>query len=107
MPERPLPPPAQIDDYKTMLWSIYETSGKESLYIPIAKQAYVTFSMTICTTLMEECNPEELGKLLVFSKGGLKSAEILLLSYRAAVNDWNVSLKKTCKLINDFVHKLN
>jgi nitroreductase len=108
-------PLTQMDDYKKMLWSMYEPRGKEWQSIHTAKQAYISFSMAIAAaaeqqvdaTPMEGYNPEELDKILGFREKGLKSVVILPLGYRDAANDWNANLKKVRKPMNEFVHVLN
>jgi nitroreductase/dihydropteridine reductase len=108
-------PLTQMDDYKKMLWSMYEPRGKEWQSTHTAKQAYISFSMAIAAaaeqqvdaTPMEGFNPEELDKILGFREKGLKSVVILPLGYRDAANDWNANLKKVRKPMNEFVHVLN
>jgi nitroreductase len=108
-------PLTKMDDYKKMLWSMYEPRGKEWQSTHAAKQAYISFSMAIAAsaeqkvdaTPMEGFNPEELDKLLGLSEKGLKSVVILPLGYRDAANDWNANLKKVRKPMNEFVHVLN
>lgn len=108
-------PLTQMDDYKKMLWSMYEPRGKEWQSVHTAKQAYISFSMAIAAaaeqqvdaTPMEGFNPEELDKLLGLNEKGLKSAVILPLGYRDAANDWNANLKKVRKPKNEFVTELN
>nr|WP_299419103.1 NAD(P)H-dependent oxidoreductase [uncultured Emticicia sp.] len=108
-------PLTQMDDYKKMLWSMYEPRGKEWQSIHTAKQAYISFSMAIAAaaeqqvdaTPMEGFNPEELDKILGFREKGLKSVVILPLGYRDAANDWNANLKKVRKPMNEFVYVLN
>jgi nitroreductase len=105
----------KMDDYKKMLWNIYEPLGKDWQSVHAAKQAYISFSMAIAAaaeqqvdaTPMEGFNPEELDKFLGLREKGLKSAVILPLGYRDATNDWNVNLKKVRKPMNEFVHVLN
>ena len=105
----------KMDDYKKMLWNIYEPLGKDWQSVHAAKQAYISFSMAIAAaaeqqvdaTPMEGFNPEELDKFLGLREKGLKSAVILPLGYRDAPNDWNVNLKKVRKPMNEFVHVLN
>jgi len=108
-------PPTHMDDYKKMLWNMYEPRGKEWQSTHTAKQAYISFSMAIAAaaeqqvdaTPMEGFNPEELDKILGFREKGLKSAVILPLGYRDAANDWNANLKKVRKRMNEFIHVLN
>ncbi len=108
-------PLTQMDDYKKMLWSMYEPRGKEWQSTHTAKQAYISFSMAIAAaaeqqvdaTPMEGFNPEELDKILGFREKGLKSVVILPLGFRDAANDWNANLKKVRKPMNEFVHVLN
>ncbi len=105
----------KMDDYKKMLWNIYEPLGKDWQSVHAAKQAYISFSIAIAAaaeqqvdaTPMEGFNPEELDKFLGLREKGLKSAVILPLGYRDATNDWNVNLKKVRKPMNEFVHVLN
>jgi len=105
----------KMDDYKKMLWNIYEPLGKDWQSVHAAKQAYISFSIAIAAaaeqqvdaTPMEGFNPEELDKFLGLREKGLKSAVILPLGYRDAANDWNANLKKVRKPMNEFVHVLN
>ena len=112
--ERGLPTGA-MDDYKKMLWDLYEPLGKEWHAIHAAKQAYISFSMAIVAaaeqqvdaTPMEGFIPEELDKILGLNELGLKSAVILPLGYRDEDNDWLVKMKKVRKPKEDFVTEIN
>ncbi len=108
-------PLTQMDDYKQMLWGMYEPLGKEWHATHAAKQAYISFSMAIAAaaeqkvdaTPMEGFVPAEMDKLLGLAEKGLKSVVILPLGYRDAANDWNANLKKVRKPKNEFVTELN
>lgn len=95
-------PTDKMDDYKKMLWGMYEPLGKEWHATHAAKQAYIAFGLAIAaaaeqkvdTTPMEGFVPAELDKLLGLEALGLKSVVILPLGYRDEANDWLLNLKK-------------
>lgn len=104
-------PAGSMDDYKKMLWSLYEPLGTEWHAVHTAKQAYISFSMAIIAaaeqgvdaTPMEGFTPAEVDKILGLTEKGLKSAVILPLGYRDADNDWLAKMKKVRKPIAEFV----
>jgi nitroreductase / dihydropteridine reductase len=91
-----------MDDYKNMLWGLYEPLGKEWQATHAAKQAYISFAMAIAAaaeqqvdaTPMEGFTPQEYDRILGLAEKGLRSAVILPIGYRDAENDWLVNLKK-------------
>ena len=99
--ERGLPDNA-TEDYRKMLWGLYEKLGTEWHQTHSAKQAYISFGMAIAAaaeqrvdaTPMEGFDPVQLDELLELKEQGLKSAVILPIGYRAAEEDWLVNLKK-------------
>lgn len=107
-------PAGTMDDYKKMLWSIYEPRGKEWHAVHTAKQAYIAFSMAIVgaaeqgvdATPMEGFDPAELDKILGLAEKGLKSAVILPIGYRDAEGDWLVKMKKVRKSKDEFVTEI-
>ena|SRR6218665_1239359 len=107
-------PAGGMDDYKKMLWDLYEPRGKEWQAVHTAKQAYIAFSMAMIAaaeqgvdaTPMEGFIPEELDKILGLTEKGLKSAVILPLGYRDAENDWLVNMKKVRKPRPEFITEM-
>lgn len=107
-------PAGTMDDYKKMLWSLYEPRGKEWQANHTAKQAYIGFSIAmmaaaeqqIDATPMEGFDPEELDKILGLKEKGLKSAVILPIGYRDTENDWLFKMKKVRKLKDEFVREI-
>ncbi|RZJ72236.1 nitroreductase family protein [Flavobacterium sp.] len=108
-------PPTQMDDYKNMLWSMYEPRGKEWQANHAARQAYISFSMAIAAaaeqgvdaTPMEGFLNEELDKILNLGELGLKSAVILPIGYRDAEQDWLVNMKKVRTPESEFIHHID
>ena len=111
--ERGLPAEA-MDDYKKMLWGMYEPLGQEWHAIHAAKQAYISFGLAIAAaaeqkvdaTPMEGFVPAEVDKLLGLNELGLKSAIILTLGYRDEANDWLVNMKKVRTPQNEFITEI-
>jgi nitroreductase/dihydropteridine reductase len=111
--ERGLPSNA-MDDYKNMLWGLYEPLGKEWQAAHAAKQAYISFGLAMAAaaeqqvdaTPMEGFKPAELDEMLGLKELGLKSVVILPLGYRDETNDWLVNMKKVRKPIENFVTEL-
>ncbi|HLP54423.1 MAG TPA: nitroreductase family protein [Fluviicola sp.] len=111
--ERGLPAGA-MDDYKNMLWGLYEPLGHEWHATHAAKQTYIAFSMAIAAaaeqqvdaTPMEGFIPEEMDKILGLKELGLKSTVILPIGYRDESNDWLVNMKKVRKPKEQFVTEL-
>ena len=107
-------PAGTMDDYKKMLWSLYEPRGKEWQAVHTAKQAYIGFSMAIIAaaeqevdaTPMEGFDPVELDKILGLNERGLKSAVILPIGYRDTEGDWLVKMKKVRKPKEEFVTEI-
>lgn len=107
-------PPGTMDDYKKMLWDLYEPRGKEWQAVHTAKQAYIGFSMAIVAaaeqgvdaTPMEGFDPGELDKILGLEEKGLRSAVILPIGYRDTQNDWLVNMKKVRKPKAEFVKEI-
>lgn len=95
-------PSTTTDDYKNMLWGMYEPLGQDWHKNHAAKQAYISFGMAIAAaaeqrvdaTPMEGFDPVKLDELLGLDKLGLRSVVILPLGYRDAASDWLVNLKK-------------
>jgi len=104
-------PAGTMDDYKKMLWDLYEPRGKAWQAVHTAKQAYIGFTLALVAaaeqgvdaTPMEGFDPEELDKILGLTEKGLKSAVILPIGYRDAENDWLVQMKKVRKPMQEFV----
>ncbi|MGY0037326.1 nitroreductase family protein [Pedobacter sp. NJ-S-72] len=99
--ERGLPADA-MDDYKKILWGLYEPLGQEWHANHAARQAYISFGLAIGAaaeqrvdaTPIEGFLPPALDELLGLKELGLKSAVILALGYRDEANDWLVNMKK-------------
>lgn len=108
--ERGLPATA-MDDYKKMLWGMYEPLGQQWHASHAAKQAYISFGLAIAAaavqqvdaTPMEGFNPEALDEILGLKEMGLKSVVILPLGYRAENEDWLVNMKKVRTKAEDFI----
>lgn len=107
-------PAGTMDDYKKMLWDLYEPRGKEWHAVHTAKQAYIGFSMAIVAaaeqgidaTPMEGFLPEELDAILGLNEKGLKSVVILPIGYRDEENDWLIKMKKVRKPKTEFVTEI-
>ncbi|MBN8782027.1 MAG: NAD(P)H-dependent oxidoreductase [Sphingobacteriales bacterium SCN 48-20] len=99
--ERGLPDDA-MNDYKQLLWGMYEPLGEDWHKSHSARQAYISFGLAIAAaaeqkvdaTPMEGFEPAQMDALLGLDKLGLKSVVILPLGYRADDGDWLVNLKK-------------
>lgn len=95
-------PANTMDDYKKLLWSMYEPLGKAWHINHAARQAYISATMAMAaaaemqvdSTPMEGFIPAEIDKILDLPNKGLQSVLLLPLGYRDAANDWNVNLKK-------------
>lgn len=111
--ERGLPADA-MDDYKKMLWDLYEPLGQEWHANHSARQAYISFGLAIAAaaeqqvdaTPMEGFLPEKMDELLGLEALGLKSVVILPLGYRDEANDWLVNLKKVRTPVSEFVTEI-
>lgn len=111
--ERGLPDDG-AENYRKMLWNLYEPLGQEWHHNHSARQAYISFGMAIAAaaeqkvdaTPMEGFDKEKMDELLGLSKLGLKSAVILPLGYRDDKNDWLVNLKKVRTPKEDFIAEL-
>ncbi len=111
--ERDLPSDTS-DDYRKMLWDLYEPLGQEWHKNHAAKQAYISFSLAIAaaaeqrvdTTPMEGFDQVKLDKLLGFDQAGLKSVVILPVGYRTDDGDWLVNLKKVRTPKNSFITEI-
>ncbi len=112
--ERGMPANA-MDEYRTMLWGLYQNMSPEWHANHAAKQAYIAFGMAIAAaaeqqvdaTPMEGFDAEQLDALLGLGAQGLKSAVILPLGYRAEEGDWLAGLKKVRTPKEDFVTVLD
>ncbi len=112
--ERGLPENA-MDDYKTMLWGIYEPLGQEWHAIHSAKQSYIAFALAIAAaaeqkvdaTPMEGFDMAKMDEFLGLKEQGLKSTVILPIGYRAESEDWLVNLKKVRTPKEDFIASVN
>lgn len=112
--ERGLPANA-MDDYKKLLWTLYEPLGKEWQANHAARQAYIALGTALIAaaeqqidaTPMEGFLPDEMDKLLELNIKGLKSVVMMPIGYRDAENDWNVKMKKVRKPMEELVTCLN
>lgn len=112
--ERGLPDDA-MNDYKQMLWGLYEPLGQDWHKNHSARQAYISFGLAIAAaaeqkvdaTPMEGFDPAQLDQLLGLDKLGLKSVVILPLGYRAEEGDWLVNLKKVRTPKEQFITELD
>lgn len=111
--ERGLPAGA-MDDYRDMLWGLYEPLGEDWHSNHAARQAYISFGLAIAAaaeqkvdaTPMEGFDPAKMDALLGLDKLGLKSVVILPLGYRAEEGDWLVNLKKVRTPAEEFVTEI-
>lgn len=111
--ERGLPDDA-MNDYKKLLWGMYEPLGEDWHKNHSARQAYISFGLAIAAaaeqkvdaTPMEGFQPEQMDALLGLDKLGLKSVVILPLGYRAEEGDWLVNMKKVRTPKEQFVTEL-
>ena len=107
-------PLTQMDDYKKLLWGMYEPLGTEWHAIHTAKQAYISFSMAIVAaaeqkvdaTPMEGFDPQAYDQILGMKEKGLKTAVILPIGYRDSGNDWNENLKKVRRPMDQLVTEM-
>lgn len=107
-------PDGTSEDYKKMLWGLYEPLGQEWHKNHCARQAYISFGLAIAAaaeqkvdaTPMEGFDSERLDKLLGLDNLGLKSAVMLPLGYRAEEEDWLVGLKKVRKSKEELVTEI-
>jgi len=103
------------DDYRKMLWGLYEPLGQAWQQVHTAKQAYISFALAIAAaaeqkvdaTPMEGFDPIKLDELLGLEKLGLKSAVILPIGYRDTEEDWLVNLKKVRVPKTEFVIEID
>lgn len=108
--ERSLPDNA-MEDYGKSLWSNYSALGEEWQRNHAAKQAYISFGVTIAAaaeqkvdaTPMEGFDAGKLDEILGLEPLGLKSVVILPIGYRDAQNDWLVNLKKVRVPKDEFI----
>jgi nitroreductase/dihydropteridine reductase len=99
--ERGLPDDT-YDNYKKMLWELYEPLGTEWHKNHSARQAYISFGLAIAAaaeqkvdaTPMEGFDALKLDELLGLDKLGLKSVVILPIGYRDEQSDWLLNLSK-------------
>lgn len=95
-------PDNSFDDYKNKILSMYEPMGKDWQAHRTAKQAYISFGLTLAAaaeqkvdaTPMEGFDNKKMDEYLGLEKLGLKSVVIMPLGYRDEKNDWLVNLKK-------------
>ncbi len=95
-------PANTMDDYKKLLWGVYEPLGQAWHINHAARQAYIAASMAMVAaaevqvdaTPMEGFIPAEVDTILDLPNKGLRSVLLLPLGFRDAANDWNVNLKK-------------
>lgn len=112
--ERGLPETA-MDDYKKMLWGMYEPLGQEANATHAAKQSYIAFALAIAAaaeqkvdaTPMEGFDRAKMDEFLGLDKLGLKSTVILPIGYRNQDEDWLVNMKKVRTSKEDFIIESN
>lgn len=108
--ERGLPADT-MDDYKNLIWGMYEPLGAEWHAQHAAKQAYISLGIAMAAaaeqkvdaTPMEGFIPEKMDELLGLEEMGLKSACLLAIGYRDADKDWLVNMKKVRTPMDDFI----
>jgi nitroreductase/dihydropteridine reductase len=111
--ERGLPDNA-TEDYRKMLWGMYEPLGQQWQQVHSAKQAYISLGLAIAAaaeqkvdaTPMEGFDPAKLDELLGLEKLGLKSVVIMPIGYRDPEGDWLVNLKKVRVPKTEFVTEI-
>jgi len=111
--ERGLPDEA-TEDYRKMLWGLYEPLGKHWHQVHSAKQAYISFALALAAaaeqkvdaTPMEGFDPAKMDEILGLEKLGLKSTVILPIGYRDTEGDWLVNLKKVRVPKAEFVREI-
>jgi nitroreductase len=104
----------KMDDYKKMMWKMYEPLSQEWHTYHATKQAYISLGLALVAaaeqkvdaTPMEGFNPSALDDLLELKQKGLKSAVILALGYRDEANDYLVKLKKVRTSKNEFTTQI-
>lgn len=104
-------PDETTDDYRKMLWGLYEPLGQSWQQVHTAKQAYISFALAIAAaaeqkvdaTPMEGFDQVKMDELLGLKELGLKSVVILPVGYRAEQEDWLVNLKKVRVPREEFV----
>lgn len=107
-------PSNKMDDYKKMIWAIYESKSQDWHILHAAKQAYIAMTMALVAaaeqkidaTPMEGFNPNTLDELLGLNEKGLRSAVILALGYRDAENDYLLNLKKVRKTKEELITEI-
>jgi nitroreductase len=112
--ERGLPENA-MDDYKNMLWGLYEPRGREWHALHAAKQSYIAFGLAIAAaaeqkvdaTPMEGFDVEKMDEFLGLKEQGLTSTVILPIGYRDENEDWLVNLKKVRAPKEEFIVNVN
>lgn len=111
--ERGLPANA-MDDYKKLIWGLYEPLGVEWHSNHSARQAYIALGLALVAaseqkvdaTPMEGFIPAEMDALLGLTEKGLKSVVILPIGYRDEEGDWLVNLKKVRTPKEDFITEI-
>lgn len=104
----------KMDNYKNMMWGMYEKLTQEWHIHHAAKQAYIAVAMTLVAaaeqkidaTPMEGFNPIALDELLELQDKGLRSAVIVALGYRDEANDYLVKLKKVRTPKQEFITEI-
>lgn len=107
-------PAGGMDDYRKMLWGLYEPLGNEWHTKHTARQVYIALGIALIAaaevqvdaTPMEGFLPEEMDKLLGLAEQGLKSVVIMPIGYRDAENDWNAKMTKTRTPMETFVTEI-
>jgi nitroreductase len=111
--ERGLPDNA-TEDYRKMLWGLYEPLGQQWHQVHSTKQAYISLGLAIAAaaeqkvdaTPMEGFDPAKLDELLGLENLGLKSVVIMPVGYRDSEGDWLVNLKKVRVPKTEFVTEI-
>lgn len=108
-------PDTTSEDYKKMLWDIYQTLTNDWHTNHSAKQAYISFGLAIAAaaeqkvdaTPMEGFDRDKMDAFLDLDKQGLKSVVILPIGYRDPENDWLVNLKKVRVPKDEFIVEIS
>lgn len=101
----------RMDEYKALLLNFYTSKGEDWQANHTARQTYIAAGMAMVAaaevevdaTPMEGFNNEELDALLELQKEGLKSQIMLPIGYRNADKDWNLTMPKYRKPLEELV----
>tara|TARA_R110002051_G_scaffold127873_2_gene201501 strand:+ start:6602 stop:7234 length:633 start_codon:yes stop_codon:yes gene_type:complete len=104
----------KMDDYKKLIWSMYEPMGQDWHIHHAAKQAYIAMTIALVAaaeqkvdaTPMEGFNSTDLDELLCLEEKGLRSSVMVALGYRDEQRDYLVKLKKVRKSKEELITEI-